>query len=79
MSQEDKSILDNTDYGITKREKQILKFVYEGRSNKEIAEVLQKSIRTIETHRFNLMKKLGVSNVTKLLRKLASNPDITEE
>ena len=58
------------DYHITKREKQILELVYEGLSNKEIADRLEKSVRTVETHRFNIMKKLGVSNVTELLRKI---------
>lgn len=60
----------NTDYQLTKREKQILKLIYEGVSNKDIAEQLGKSIRTIETHRFNIMKKLEVNNITELLKKL---------
>ena len=58
------------DYGLTKREKQILKLIYDGVSNKEIAEQLDKSIRTIETHRFNIMKKLEVNNITELLKKV---------
>lgn len=65
-----------TDYHITKREKQILQRVYEGHSNKEIADELGKSIRTVETHRFNIMKKLGVSNITELIRKIDSEPYI---
>ena len=35
-----------------------------------IAEKLDKSIRTIETHRFNIMKKLEVNNITELLKKV---------
>ncbi|MEP2025792.1 MAG: response regulator transcription factor [Reichenbachiella sp.] len=65
-----------TDYHITKREKQILQLVYEGHSNKEIADELGKSIRTVETHRFNIMKKLGVGNITELIRKIDSEPYI---
>ncbi|MCV9386508.1 response regulator transcription factor [Reichenbachiella ulvae] len=65
------------DYHITKREKQILQLVYEGNSNKDIAEQLGKSVRTIETHRFNIMKKLGVSNITELIRKIDAEPYIT--
>ncbi|WP_422360318.1 response regulator transcription factor [Reichenbachiella sp.] len=65
-----------TDYHITKREKQILQLVYEGHSNKEIADELGKSIRTVETHRFNIMKKLEVSNITELIRKIDSEPYI---
>lgn len=60
------------DYQLTKREKQILKLIYEGTSNKEIADELGKSIRTIETHRFNIMKKLNVNNITELLKKVES-------
>ncbi|MEO9805781.1 MAG: response regulator transcription factor [Reichenbachiella sp.] len=75
-SQAGDSTLVKTDYHITKREKQILKLVYEGHSNKEIADELQKSIRTVETHRFNIMKKLSVGNVTELIRKIDSEPYI---
>ncbi|MEP4532557.1 MAG: response regulator transcription factor [Cyclobacteriaceae bacterium] len=57
-------------YQLTKREKQILGLIYEGVSNKDIAEKLSKSIRTIETHRFNIMKKLQVNNITELLKKV---------
>ena len=58
------------DYELTKREKEILKLIYEGVGNKEIAEQLNKSIRTIETHRFNIMKKLKVGNVVELFKKV---------
>lgn len=57
-------------YDLTKREKQILRMLSEGISNKEIAEKLNKSIRTIETHRFNIMKKMRVNNVVELLKKV---------
>lgn len=62
------------DYHITKREKQILQMVYQGHSNKSIAEELGKSVRTVETHRFNIMKKLEVSNITELIRKIDNEP-----
>lgn len=67
-SVEDHAALD--DYQLTKREKEILSLIYDGVSNKEIAEQLNKSVRTIETHRFNIMKKLDVSNITELLKKV---------
>lgn len=57
-------------YDLTKREKQILRLLSEGVSNREIAEQLNKSIRTVETHRFNIMKKLKVGNVVELLKKV---------
>ncbi|SMD36995.1 two component transcriptional regulator, LuxR family [Reichenbachiella faecimaris] len=75
-SSSDSGTMVKTDYHITKREKQILQLVYEGHSNKEIADELGKSIRTIETHRFNIMKKLGVGNITELIRKIDSEPYI---
>lgn len=56
-------------YHLTKREKQILSMIIKSKHNKEIAEVLDKSIRTIETHRFNIMKKLGVNNAVDMVNK----------
>lgn len=57
------------DFNLTKREKQILKHVLKGLSNKEIAEELKISKRTAEVHRFNLMKKLEVKNQMELANK----------
>jgi DNA-binding NarL/FixJ family response regulator len=65
-------------YGITKRERQILTMIADGVGNKEIAEQLGKSVRTIETHRFNIMKKLKVNNVVELLKKLEEEPDLKQ-
>ncbi|WP_257666287.1 response regulator transcription factor [Parapedobacter tibetensis] len=64
-------------HDITKREKQILKMIANGIGNKEIAEQLGKSVRTIETHRFNIMKKLKVNNVVELLKKIEEHADLT--
>ncbi|MEX2591267.1 MAG: response regulator transcription factor [Anditalea sp.] len=65
-------------YEITKREKQILGMIAAGVGNKVIAEQLGKSIRTIETHRFNIMKKLKVNNVVELLKKLEDEPGLKQ-
>ncbi|MDF9799044.1 DNA-binding NarL/FixJ family response regulator [Catalinimonas alkaloidigena] len=65
-------------YELTKREKQILTMLVDGIGNKEIAERLNKSIRTIETHRFNIMKKLGVSNVVELLKKVEDDKGLKD-
>lgn len=77
LTQKDRKIPGKTSsvnrYEITKREKQILKMIADGIANKEIAEQLGKSIRTIETHRFNIMKKLKVNNVVELLKKLRTS------
>lgn len=56
-------------FKLTKREKQILNLVLELKNNKDIAEELQISKRTAEVHRFNLMKKLEVSNLKELTEK----------
>ncbi len=66
------------DYELTKREKQILGLLVKGINNKEIASKLDKSIRTIETHRFNIMKKLKVNNVVELLKKVEEERGLKE-
>ena len=56
-------------FDLTKRERQILELAVSGLSNKEIAEKLDISKRTIEVHRFNLMKKMEVKNILDLTNK----------
>ena len=51
---------------ITERERAVLKLVAEGLSTKEIATRLAISTRTVETHRANLMRKLGLHSVARL-------------
>lgn len=63
-------------FDITKREKQILSMIADGMGNKDIADHLGKSIRTIETHRFNIMKKLKVNNIVELLKKIEEEPGL---
>ncbi len=53
---------------LTDREKQVLKLVAEGHSNKEVAEVLGISVKTAMSHREHVMEKLGVHNRTELMR-----------
>ncbi|EPZ8357406.1 LuxR C-terminal-related transcriptional regulator [Enterobacter hormaechei] len=53
---------------LSRREKQILALISEGRKNKDIAEELCISIKTVESHRFNLMKKLDAHNVVSLIK-----------
>jgi DNA-binding NarL/FixJ family response regulator len=52
---------------LTPRERQILKLLAEGKSAKEVASLLDLSVRTVESHRFNLMRKIGVHNKVELL------------
>ncbi len=51
---------------LTKREREILKLIAEGYKNKEIADYLCVSLKTVEKHRTNLMKKLDIHNVATL-------------
>jgi two-component system, NarL family, response regulator NreC len=51
---------------VTHRERQVLKLVAEGNSNKYIAEYLYLSVKTVEKHRSNLMKKLDLHNASML-------------
>ncbi|MCP9236567.1 response regulator transcription factor [Lewinella sp. JB7] len=55
---------------LTRRERQILPIILQGATNQEIADQLDLSRRTVETHRFNMMKKLGVSNSSELNRRV---------
>ncbi len=51
---------------VNKRERQILKLVAEGYKNREIADLLCISLKTVANHRTNLMEKLGLHNVASL-------------
>jgi RNA polymerase sigma factor (sigma-70 family) len=51
---------------LTQREREILKLVAEGHKNKEIADLLCISVKTVEKHRANLMEKLHLHNVAAL-------------
>ncbi len=54
---------------ITPREKEVLVMVANGHSTKQIADALHISIRTVETHRINMLKKMKVNNSAELIRK----------
>jgi DNA-binding NarL/FixJ family response regulator len=53
---------------LTERERQVLKLVAEGRSNKEVASFLDVSVKTAMTHREHLMQKLDLHDRTELTR-----------
>jgi two-component system, NarL family, response regulator NreC len=53
---------------LTKREREILKLLAEGSSVKEIASSLNLSVKTIEAHKFNLMRKLDLHNKAQLVQ-----------
>lgn len=54
---------------LTKREKEVLKLIADGKINNEVAELLFISERTVEAHRANIMKKIGARNTAELIRK----------
>ena len=56
-------------FKLSKREIDVLKLLIQGKTNREIAEILFLSVFTIETHRKHLHQKLGVSNSIELLNK----------
>ncbi len=53
---------------LTKREKQVLKHVWDGLRNRDIGTHLKISHKTVEAHRANMMKKLRTSNTAQLVR-----------
>ena len=52
---------------LTDREKEVLQLLAEGRSNKEVAALLDLGLSTIETHRANLMQKLNLHNTAEIV------------
>ena len=53
---------------LTTREREVLKFIAEGCSNKEIADLLFISVRTVENHRANIMRKLNIKSTASLIK-----------
>jgi DNA-binding NarL/FixJ family response regulator len=53
---------------LTAREREVLQLIAEGKSSAEVAEVLCISVRTVDTHRHNIMGKLGIHSVARLTR-----------
>jgi DNA-binding NarL/FixJ family response regulator len=52
---------------LTPREKEVLQLLAEGKSNKEAASILDVSLYTVESHRTNLMQKLGLHNTAEIV------------
>jgi DNA-binding NarL/FixJ family response regulator len=63
----EKGVLDPFD-SLTEREREVLQLVAEGRSSKEIADVLTISATTVETHRAHILQKLGLHNTVEVVR-----------
>ena len=53
---------------LTRREREVLRYIAAGLTSRDIAEQLEISFRTVQTHRSNLMLKLGIHNTAELVR-----------
>jgi two-component system response regulator NreC len=53
---------------LTRRETEVLQLIAKGYTNRQVADALSLSVRTVETHRANLMGKLGVTSRVELVR-----------
>lgn len=58
---------------LTKREVEVLALVASGKSNKEIGETLDISVKTVETHKTHILIKLGLNNNSELIRYAIKN------
>jgi len=54
---------------LTPTQTKVLKLVIDGNSNREIADLLNRSVRTIEVHRAHVMEKLGVTSMLELIKR----------
>ena len=69
--EKDSNIADDDPVGfqrLTIRQRQIVQSLAEGQSSKEIATALTISVKTVETHRANIMRRIGCHSVTQLVR-----------
>jgi len=53
---------------LTPREREVMGHVVQGKSNKEVAAVLSRSEKTVEFHRAQMMRKMGVASFAELVR-----------
>jgi DNA-binding NarL/FixJ family response regulator len=63
---QERGLTDSYDL-LTDREKEVLQLLAEGRSNKEVAGMLDVGVSTIETHRANLMQKLNLHSAAEIV------------
>lgn len=62
---------------LTDREREVLQLLAEGKSNKEVAALLKISVKTVETHRANIMRKLHLHSISELIHYAIRNRMIT--
>jgi DNA-binding NarL/FixJ family response regulator len=66
------------DNQLTVREQEVLQQLAKGESNKQIAKALDLSVRTVETHRLNIKRKLGIEGQAELIRLRSSTPGLKD-
>jgi len=59
---------DQTTSSLTMRQREIIQLLAEGKTNKEVATILHISVKTAETHRTNIMRKLDLHSLSDLVR-----------
>jgi DNA-binding NarL/FixJ family response regulator len=65
--------------GLTARENEVLELIASGKSNQEVADLLFISIKTVETHKSNILEKLGLRNMAELVKYAIKNNIISLE
>jgi DNA-binding NarL/FixJ family response regulator len=63
---------------LSPRERQIVQLLSEGQSNKEVARTLNVSVKTVETHRSNVMRKMGFDSLADLVRYAIRNKIVSD-
>ncbi|CAB3884590.1 response regulator transcription factor [Achromobacter mucicolens] len=58
---------------LTQRERDVLRHIADGHANKQIAQMLGLSVRTVETHRLNIKRKLGIDGQAELIKYAVEN------
>lgn len=66
-------------HGLTKREREMLYPVTEGKANKLIAMELGISMRTVESHRSRIFRKMNVNNAVQLARAIYGDPTLADQ
>jgi DNA-binding NarL/FixJ family response regulator len=67
-----------TERRLSPREREIVQLLAEGQSNKDIARILGVSVKTVETHRSNIMAKMGFDSLAQLVRYAVRNKIVSE-
>jgi two-component system invasion response regulator UvrY len=61
---------------LSARELEVIKYIKEGSSSKEIAQTLYRSVKTVEVHRYNILRKLKLKNAAALVNFINNHPEL---